>query len=65
MNVKITFRSGEMFEVKHEARPGGSYSVKVRYEIGFVIVTDVWGKETAFPTELVQSVESTPTRGGW
>jgi len=61
-NIKITFRDGHIQEFKHIGRPGGSYTKTVKYEGAFVIITDEWGTETAFPSDTVKSVENTPTR---
>ncbi len=62
MNVKVKLKDGTIREFKHRGRPGGSYTVNVKYEGGFVIVTDEWDKQTAFPSEIVAEVETMPTR---
>lgn len=62
MTVIIHFRDGSRKDFPHEPRPGGSYTNKVRYEGGMVIVTNAWDREFAYPMDMVKSVETTPTR---
>ena len=62
-NITIKFKDGTTREFKHEGRPGGSYTKHVKFESGFVIVTDEWDKRTAFPAEDVKEVVSEETRG--
>jgi hypothetical protein len=61
-NIKVYLRDGTIQEFKHEGRPGGSYTKTVKYEGGFVIITDEWRKRTCFPADLVLRVEDEPTR---
>jgi hypothetical protein len=61
-NITIRMRDGSTREFKHAGRPGGSYTKRLRYEPGFVVVTDEYYHETAIPTDLVDSVEESPTR---
>ena len=63
--VTIKFRDGTERTMEDRGRPGGSYSQKVSYEGGFVVVTDVWGAKTAFPAELVAEVRTEATDRGW
>jgi hypothetical protein len=58
-------RDGTTRDFLHEGRPGGSYSKGVTYKEGWVVVTDEWGKETAFPADLVERVESEPEHRPW
>jgi len=62
MSITITMRDGTKRDFPHEGRSGGSYTKSLRYEPGFVVVEDEWGKRTAFPTELVAEVETKPER---
>lgn len=61
-DVLIKFKDGTSRDFKHRGRPGGSYTVKVRYEGDFVIVEDEWGTRTAFPGASVVEVVERPTR---
>lgn len=62
-SITILFRDGSKREFKHEGRGGGSYTKSVRYEGGFVIITDEWYSETAFPQELVAEVRKSEHGG--
>lgn len=62
-NIVIRLKNGERRHFNHEGRAGGSYTKSVTYEGGFVVVTDEWGKRTAFPAGDVEEVEETPHRG--
>jgi hypothetical protein len=64
-SITITMKDGTIRSFPHEGRAGGSYTKSVRYEGGFVIVTDEWYKETAIPAEDVREVVKTSERQGW
>lgn len=64
-DITIKFRDGRERVFKEGRRSGGSYSQKVRCKDGFVTVVDVWGGETAFPSDTVAEVLTAPLPGGW
>lgn len=65
-DVTVLFKNGERRELKDNGRPGGSYAQTVRYEGAFVIVTDAWGEETAFPaSEINEVIKSGDRRAYW
>jgi hypothetical protein len=66
-DIKVYFKDGGVTSFPHEVRPGGSYCNRVRYEGQFVIVTDVWGHERAFPAAEVKevNVDPGPQGGRW
>jgi hypothetical protein len=55
-NIKIKLKDGSVREFKHVGRPGGSYTLRVRYDGGFVIVEDEYYNQTAFPAADVKEV---------
>ena len=61
-NIKITFKDGTVQDFKHEGRAGGSYTKSLRYEGAFLVITDEYGRETAFPAADVRTVHTTPNR---
>jgi hypothetical protein len=63
MNIIVKMRDGTERKFLHKGRAGGSYSKTLHYELGFVIIRDEWGSETAIPTELVAEVKT--ERSGW
>jgi hypothetical protein len=64
-NIIIVMRDGSKKEHKHTGRPGGSYSKSVRYELGFVVITDEYSNETAYPNEDIAEVKVENLRSGW
>lgn len=53
------------FVLTERGRPGGSWTISVLYEGGFVIIADEWLKTVAFPADDLISVETTPTPSGY
>ena len=64
-NITVTMKDGTVRKFLHEGRSGGSWTKSVRYEEGFVVITDEYGKETAIPTADVKEVTSESHRGCW
>lgn len=64
-NIIIKMRDGTVKEFKHVGRPGGSYTKSLRYEPGFVVITDEYHKQTAIPTELIAEVVEENYQGYW
>lgn len=60
--VCIKFKDGTEKEFRHRPRAGGSWTLELRYEGGFAIVVDEWGRETAFPSTDISTIETTPDR---
>lgn len=58
-SVKIKFKDGTVRDFQHRGRSGGSYTVRVAYEGAFVVITDEWGKRTAFPANDIAEVIET------
>ena len=58
-DVRVEMLNGEVHEFKDRGRSGGSYTVTIRQEGGFVIITDEWYHETAFPANTIKSVHTT------
>lgn len=63
VTVKMKDGTDRHFKETRSDRDGKN---TVRYEVGFVVVTNVWGKETAIPASDVLEVEFSPEqRGRW
>ncbi len=58
MRIIVARKGGAILKWEHETRPGGSYSAKVEARGAFLVVTDVWGKETWIPADDVVTVET-------
>jgi hypothetical protein len=61
-NITIKFKDGTIKRFLHTGRSGGSYTKTIRYEGSFVIVTDEWSSETAFPASDISEIKSEPER---
>lgn len=61
-DIRIRFKDGSVREFKHEGRPGGSYTKKLKLKEGFAVVEDEYGKCTVFPSHDIAEIEETPTR---
>ena len=65
-SITIKFKDGTKREFPHVGRAGGSYTKSVRYEGAFVIVTDEYYNETAFPVQDITEVyKDSNERGRW
>lgn len=65
ISIKVHMKDGTVRDFPHTGRAGGSYSKSIRYETGFVVITDEWGNETAIPTADVEEVKTRNLRPGW
>jgi hypothetical protein len=61
-SIVVKFKDGSKREFPHRGRAGGSYSKSVKFEGGFVIITDEWYERAAFPAGDVSEVIETPER---
>lgn len=57
-NITIHFKDGTSREFVEKGRAGGSYTISVRYEGGFVIVQDEYYNTNSFPGEIVKEVQT-------
>jgi hypothetical protein len=55
-NVLVKMKDGTERRFDHKGRPGGSYTVHVKYEGAFVIIEDEWHKKTAIPAADIAEV---------
>lgn len=53
----ILMRDGSKREFRHTGRPGGSYTKSIRYEVGFVVVTDEYGHEVSIPSADIKEIQ--------
>lgn len=65
-SITVLFRDGTKREFKEVGRPGGSYSLSIKYEGEFIVITDEYYNTTAYPMDRVQEVTADAgTRGRW
>lgn len=56
--ITIRMKDGTTKQFDQKGRSGGSYTNKIEYVEGFVIVTDEWGSTTAIPTADIKEIET-------
>lgn len=60
-SITVKMKDGTLREFHRQNRSGGSYSNKIAYEVGFVVITDEYGTETAIPSiDIVEIVKTSP-----
>lgn len=64
-SITVFFRDGSKEEFPHRGRSGGSYTKTIRYEGEFVIITDEYGNDTAFPACHIERVKTEQLGGCW
>lgn len=63
-DIRVKLRDGTDRHFPDESRAGGSWETHLRYENGYVVIVDVYGKETSFPNDNVNEIIVRP-RQGW
>lgn len=61
-SITIKMKDGSERKFKHEGRPGGSYTKKLKFEGAFAVVEDEYGNRTAIPAADIVEVSETPVR---
>ena len=55
-SITLIMKDGTRREFPHKGRLDGSYTKRIRYEPGFVVITDEYYNERAIPTSDVEEV---------
>lgn len=61
-SIMVKMKDGTVRDFPHEGRAGGSFTKRLRYEPGFVVITDEWDKQTAIPTADIAEIITTEPR---
>lgn len=61
-SITVHFKDGTSRAFAHEGRAGGSYTKRLRYEGAFAVISDEWGRETAFPAADIREIIKTERR---
>ena len=61
-SIIVFKKDGKKEEFHHQGRPGGSYSISIKYEEGFAIVEDEWDNQTIFPESNIDHIKTTSLR---
>jgi hypothetical protein len=62
MTIYLKMKDGTTRIFEDRGAAGGSYCQKMRSEIGFVVITDAWGKSTWIPSESIAEIEQEAMR---
>lgn len=60
----IKMKDGTVKYFPHEGRAGGSYTKRINYQPGFVIIENEWGTKTSIPSNEISEIIEIPY-GGW
>lgn len=61
-SIKLIFKDGTEQIFKHEGRPGGSYTKRLKLENGFAIIEDEWCNKYIFPSQDIKEIIEEPIR---
>jgi hypothetical protein len=64
-DITIIYINGDQEYLKDNGALGGSYSQSVRYEEGFVVITDAYGGERAIPNSRINEIQIHSERSFW
>jgi hypothetical protein len=62
MTIYLKMKDGTRRVFEDRGAAGGSYCQSMRAEIGFVVITDAWGKSTWIPSDTIEEIEQEATR---
>lgn len=62
MTIILKMKDGSTRIFEDRGAPGGSYSQSMRAEIGFIVVTDAYGKSTWIPSDEIARIEQEADR---
>lgn len=62
MTIYLKMKDGTNRIFEDHGAAGGSYCQSMRSEIGFVVITDAWGKSTWIPSESIAEIEQASER---
>lgn len=61
-SITLKMRDGTERAFKHEGRSGGSFTKRLKYEPGFVVIIDEYCRETAIAADLILEINVYPVR---
>lgn len=61
-DITFKMKDGTTREFKHEGRPGGSYTKRLKLENGFAIVEDEYSRRTIIPAADIAEIIDDPGR---
>jgi hypothetical protein len=64
-NITVTRKDGTTRTFVEQGRAGGSYYLSLKFENGFAVITDEWGKRTAIPADDILEIIQDAHRSSW
>lgn len=61
-SITVKMKDGTTREFPHQGRAGGSYTKRLSFEPGFVVITDEYYQRTCIPERDVKEVIESPDR---
>lgn len=62
MTIYLKMKDGTTRVFEDTGAAGGSYCQSMRFETGFVCITDAWGKTTSIPADTILEIEQASER---
>lgn len=62
MTIYLTMKDGSRKTFEDRGAPGGSYCQSMRVEVGFVVITDAYGKSTWISSDEILEIEQEAPR---
>lgn len=62
MTIYLTMKDGTKRIFEDRGAPGGSYCQSMRAEVGFIVITDAYGKSTWIPSNDIECIEQEALR---
>lgn len=63
--IKIYMKDGTIQDFPETSAPGGSYHTSLRYEEGFAVIEDAYGRETSIPSCDIEKIVKESNRRSW
>jgi hypothetical protein len=64
-DIKIYKKDGTMEEYQETSARGGSDHTTIRYEQGFVVIEDAYGRQTSIPSVDIAKIITETNRRQW
>ena len=63
--VKVYMKNGTVHDFPETSCSGGSYCTTLRYEEGFAVIEDAYGRETSIPSVDIEKIVKESDRRNW
>ena len=63
--IKVFMKDGSVQDYPETSMSGGSFCTTLRYEQGFAVIQDAYGRETSIPTADIAKIVKKSERRPW